>query len=220
MTEQLPLFPLGTVLFPGLMLPLHLFEERYRLLLRDLLDRPEPRRFGIIAIEFGHEVGAGAARRLAEVGCVAELHGVTALEDGRFDIVTVGGRRFRRGAVDDSLPYLRTDAELLPDEAGPDPEPHAGLVTRLFQLYRHRLAATGAEVAEPLELPADPVKLSYFVAAAVVLDFSEKQRLLEAEDATSRLRLEEELLLRETRLIGAVPTVPASPFIDGGVHLN
>ncbi|GAA2101166.1 LON peptidase substrate-binding domain-containing protein [Actinomadura alba] len=220
MTEQLPLFPLGTVLFPGLMLPLHLFEERYRLLLRDLLDRPEPRRFGIVAIEFGHEVGAGAARRLAGVGCVAELHGVTALEDGRFDIVTVGGRRFRRGAVDDTLPYLRAEAELLPDEAGPNPEPHAGLVKRLFTLYRRRLAATGAEIPEPIDLPADPVKLSYLVAAAVVLDLGDKQRLLEAENATTRLRLEAKLLLRENRLIGAVPAVPASQFIDGGVHLN
>ncbi|MBC6461553.1 LON peptidase substrate-binding domain-containing protein [Actinomadura sp. HBU206391] len=220
MTEQLPLFPLGTVLFPGLMLPLHLFEERYRLLLRDLLEQPEPRRFGIVAIEFGHEVGAGAARRLAGVGCVAELHGVTALEDGRFDIVTVGGSRFRRGAVDDSLPYLRAEVELLPDEAGREAEPHAGLVTRLFQLYRHRLAATGAEVADPIELPGDPVRLSYLVAAAVVLDVGEKQRLLEAEDATARLRLEAELLIRENRLIGAVPAVPASQFIDGGVHLN
>jgi Lon protease-like protein len=220
MTEQLPLFPLGTVLFPGLMLPLHLFEERYRLLLRDLLDGPEPRRFGIVAIEFGHEVGAGAAKRLAEVGCVAELHGVTALEDGRFDIVTVGGSRFRRGAVDDTLPYLRAEAELLPDEPGPNPEPHAGLVKRLFALYRRRLAATGAEITEPVDLPDDPVKLSYLVAAALVLDFADKQRLLEAENATTRLRLEAKLLLRENRLIGAVPAVPASQFIDGGVHLN
>jgi Lon protease-like protein len=219
-TEQLPLFPLGTVLFPGLMLPLHLFEERYRLLIRDLLDRPEPRRFGVVAIEFGHEVGAGAAQRLAEVGCVAEVHGVTALEDGRFDIVTVGADRFRFKGVDDSLPYLRTDAELLPDEAGSDAAPHAARVAHLFQHYRDRLAAAGGEVAAPIDLPADPVRLSYLVAAAAVLDLHTKQRLLEAEDAAVRLRIEEELLVRETRLLNAVPAVPASQFIDGGVHLN
>ncbi|MBX6769559.1 MAG: LON peptidase substrate-binding domain-containing protein, partial [Actinomadura rubrobrunea] len=67
MTERLPLFPLRTVLFPGLVLPLHLFEERYRRLARDLLERSEPRRFGVIAIELGHEVGAESVRRLAGV---------------------------------------------------------------------------------------------------------------------------------------------------------
>jgi Lon protease-like protein len=60
---RLPLFPLDTVLFPGTVLPLHVFEERYRLLVRDLLAGPEPRRFGVVAIELGHEVGARTARR-------------------------------------------------------------------------------------------------------------------------------------------------------------
>ena len=219
-SEPLPLFPLRTVLFPGLTLPLHLFEERYRLLLRDLLDRPEPRRFGVVAIELGDEVGTGAARRLAGVGCTAELRDVTALPDGRFDIVTVGGSRFRYSSVHQSPPYLRAEAEFLPDGPGADPEPHAERVTGLLRLYRHRLAATGVEVAEPIEPPADPVRLSYLVAATVVLDLTEKQRLLEAEDATARLRLESELLARENRLLEAVPTVPAARFIDRTVHPN
>jgi Lon protease-like protein len=216
----LPLFPLGTVLFPGLTLPLHVFEERYRHLIRDLLDGPEPRRFGVVAIELGHEVGAGAARRLARVGCVAQVRNATALDGGRFDVLAVGGRRFRLHGVDDSLPYLRTRAEFLPERAGPDPAPLAGRVTALFRLYRHRLAAVGAEVAEPVGLQADPVALSHFIAAVAVLDLGEKQRLLEAEDAATRLRLEERLLLRETRLLDVVPTVPAARLLDGGVHLN
>jgi Lon protease-like protein len=231
-TRQLPLFPLGTVLFPGLVLPLHVFEERYRLLIRDLLQRPEPRRFGIVAIDLGHAVrdgrtsegrnepDTGAAWRLATVGCTAELHGVIPHTDGRFDVVTVGGSRFDVNGVDDSLPYLRADVEFRPDGAGPDPGPAARRVTRLFRLYRSRLAGAGAEVSDPIGLPPDPVRLSYLVAAAVVLDRGEKQRLLEAEDATARLRLEEGLLIRETRLLDALPAVPASPFLDDGVNPN
>jgi Lon protease-like protein len=226
--EQLPLFPLGTVLFPGLVLPLHVFEERYRLLIRDLLRRPEPHRFGIVSVEPGQvtvdegplehppEPGPG----LAMVGCTAEVHGVIPHADGRFDVVTVGGRRFDVMGVDYSLPYLRADVEFRPDCAGPDPGPAARRVTRLFRLYRGRLADAGAEVRRPVELPPDPVRLSYLIAAAVVLDRAEKQRLLEAEDASARFRLEEEFLLRETRLLDALPAVPASPFLDDAINPN
>jgi uncharacterized protein len=219
-TTRLPLFPLGTVLFPGLVLPLHIFEERYRLMVRELLDGPEPHRFGVIGIELGHEVGDTAARRLAGVGCAAEVQAVSSHPDGRFDMVTVGTTRFRPKNVDDSRPYLTGEAELLPDEAGEDPVPVAWRVAGLFQLYRHRLAAAGAELAEPVELPEDPVRLSYLIAAAVVLDRDEKQRLLEAEDATLRLRAEQDLLARENRLLNVLPTVPASQFIEGAVHPN
>ncbi|WP_433324950.1 LON peptidase substrate-binding domain-containing protein [Spirillospora sp. CA-294931] len=226
MTERLPLFPLGTVLFPGLVLPLHLFEERYRLLVRDLLERPEPRRFGIVALELGHEVGHDAAHRLAEVGCVAELHGVTPHEDGRFDIITIGGRRFRLKELDRARPYLCGEVEFLPEDAGTDAVALAHQVKPLFQLYRHRLAAAGdgdaaeAEPIEPIELPDDPVRLSYLIAAAVVLDGHEKQRLLEAEDAAHRLRFTRDLLLRENRLLDVLPTVPAGQFLDGSFRPN
>ncbi len=73
MSETLPLFPLGTVLFPGLLLPLHIFEDRYRKLVRDLLAGPEPRRFGVIAIRKGRETGIGGISALHEVGCTATL---------------------------------------------------------------------------------------------------------------------------------------------------
>jgi Lon protease-like protein len=219
-TERLPLFPLGTVLFPGLVLPLHLFEERYRRLVRDLLERPEPRRLGVVGIELGHEVGDTTGLRLAEVGCVAEVHGVNGRPDGRYDIVTVGADRFRIKELDRALPYLRGEVEFLPEEPGPDPGPVAHRVRLLFQLYRHRLAAAGAEVAEPVELPEDPVRLSYLIAAAVVLDGHDKQRLLEAEDAALRLRAEHDLLVRENRLLNAMPTVPAGQFLDTSFHPN
>src|SRR6202020_2166961 len=95
MSARLPLFPLGTVLFPGLLLPLHIFEERYRQLVRDLLSEPEPRQFGVIAIRKGRETGIDGVHSLYPIGCIAALRRVERLEDGRFDLVTVGTQRVR-----------------------------------------------------------------------------------------------------------------------------
>ncbi|WP_030144903.1 LON peptidase substrate-binding domain-containing protein [Spirillospora albida] len=222
MIERVPLFPLGTVLFPGLVLPLHLFEERYRLLVGDLLDRPEPRAFGVIGIELGHEVGAEAAHRLAEVGCLAELREVTPHPDGRYDVVTVGTRRFRLKGLDRSRPYLQGEVDLLPEEPGADAEAVARRVRLLFALYRRRLAAAAGPggIAESLEPPDDPVGLSYAIAAAAVLDGHDKQRLLECEDAALRLRAEAHLLARENRLLDVLPMVPAGQFLDGSFNPN
>ena len=112
-TAGLPLFPLGTVLFPGLVLPLHVFEERYRRLVRDLVAEPEAeRRFGVIAIREGREVGSDGVRALHPVGCIARLRRVDPYDDGRFDILSTGSQRFRLDEVDTSLPYLRGDVEI------------------------------------------------------------------------------------------------------------
>ncbi|TDD69998.1 peptidase S16 [Actinomadura darangshiensis] len=220
MTERLALFPLGTVLFPGLVLPLHLFEDRYRRLIGDLLDQPEPRGFGVVGIELGHEVGETSAHRLAEVGCVAELREVSPHPDGRYDIVTVGTRRFRLKELDRSRPYLRGEVEFLPEERGSGPEPVAARVRRLFRLYRHRLGAAGAGPMERIDPPDDPVTLSYVIAASLVLDGQDKQRLLECEDATLRLEAERDLLARENRILDVLPTIPAGQFLDGSFTPN
>ncbi|TDB95406.1 LON peptidase substrate-binding domain-containing protein [Actinomadura sp. 7K534] len=220
MTERLALFPLGTVLFPGLVLPLHLFEDRYRRLISDLLDRPEPRCFGVVGIELGHEVGESAAHRLAEVGCVAELRESTQHPDGRYDIVTVGSRRFRLKELDRSRPYLQGEVEYLPEDPGADPWPVARHVHRLYRLYRHRMGASGAGRLAEEKAPAEPVALSYMIAASLVLDGHDKQRLLECEDATLRLEAERDLLARENRILEVLPMIPAGQFLDGSFHPN
>lgn len=219
-TERLPLFPLGTVLFPGLVLPLHLFEDRYRRLIGDLLERPEPRGFGVVGIQLGHEVGEGAAHRLAEVGCVAELREATPHPDGRYDIVTVGARRFRVKELDRSRPYLRGEVEFLPEEAGAGAGPIAARVRRLYRLYRHRLGAAGAGALADADPPDEPVALSYAIAASLVLDGHDKQRLLECEDAALRLAAERDLLARENRILNVLPAIPAGQFLDGSFTPN
>lgn len=220
MTDRLPIFPLGTVLFPGLVLPLHVFEERYRLLLRDLLTGEAPHRFGVVSIELGHEVGPGAARRLAAVGCTAEVRDVEEDDDGRYDVVTTGGMRFRVEDIDDSLDYLQADVTMLPEEDGPGAETAVAPVSGLFRSYCERLVAHGAEITNLDELPDEPLALSYLIAASLVLDRMDRQRLLQAEHAAARLRLEYMLLRRENLLLGAFPAVPASDFLDGGVSPN
>lgn len=220
MTERLPIFPLGAVLFPGLVLPLHVFEERYRLLMRDLLATEEPHRFGVVSIELGHEVGPGAARRLAAVGCTAEVRDVQEHDDGRYDVVTTGGTRFRVEDVDDSRDYLQADVTMLPEEDGPGAAAAVAPVTGQFRRYCEQLVAHGAEITNLDELPAEPLALSYLVAASLVLDRSDKQRLLRADHAAARLRLEYDLLKRENLLLQTFPTVPASDFLGGGVSPN
>jgi Lon protease-like protein len=206
-TDRLPLFPLGTVLFPGLLLPLHIFEERYRRLVRDLVDAPESeQRFGVVAIREGTEVGADGARALHRVGCVARLRRVERYDDGRFDILTTGTERFRLAEVDEpdaAHPYLRGVVELLPDPAGESPVTLAAEVATLFVAYCESLGARAAD-----ELPGEPRALSYLVAATVVLDLSDKQHLLESPDTTDRLRHELRLLRRETALLGLMPSLP------------
>lgn len=204
LVSRLPLFPLGTVLFPGVLLPLHVFEERYRELVRDLLVAPhDDREFGVVAIREGREVGADGVRALHTVGCVARLYRAEPYSDGRFDIVTTGAQRFRLDALDDSLPYLRGEVTVLDEPDGPDVGHLAEQVVVAWAAYREGLGSTDDET------PDDARALSYLVAAGAVLDLGEKQRLLEASDTAARLRSELTLLRRETALLSQLPSLPA-----------
>jgi Lon protease-like protein len=102
---RLPLFPLGLVLVPGLLLPLHVFEHRYRVMVRDLLALPEEeRRFGVVAIRTGREVGEDGVTALHHVGCTAQVRRVDPHDDGRFDVVSSGGERFACGRSSTTSP--------------------------------------------------------------------------------------------------------------------
>ncbi len=215
------MFPLGTVLFPGLVLPLHIFEERYRALVRHLVGRPEgaPREFGVVAIQAGWEVApagppgrsglAGGEITLHEVGCTAELRQVTELADGGFDIVTVGRRRFRIAEIDDDAePYLTAEVEWLPEPAGPD-EVADVLAARVISVFRHYLGLIRPDQEEISEqLPEDPTVLSHLVAATAALTVADRQRLLAIDDTPGRLRAELRLLNRESALLRQVRAVP------------
>ncbi|MGH3167644.1 MAG: LON peptidase substrate-binding domain-containing protein [Trebonia sp.] len=217
MTEMLPLFPLSTVLFPGMRLPLHVFEERYREMVADLLERPEPRQFGVIAIRSGRETGADGVSALHQVGCVAAIRTVSPREDGRYELQTVGTERFRLVGLDQSRSYFQGTIERLPDErAGEgDTEERTIVVRRVqagFRAYLNALADRGGGIISVAELPDEPLLLSYVVAAAMIIDLPDRQNLLAAPDATARLKAERAMLARETGILKATTTRPAPDF--------
>ncbi len=211
MSERLPLFPLGTVLFPGMLLPLHIFEERYRTLIRDLLAGPEPRRFGVIAIKKGRETGVDGVSALYEVGCTATLREAHEHDDGRFDIVTAGTQRFRLTGLDDSLPYLQGDVELMDEETGD--EAATGLAVRAaqdaFRTYVSALGDRGLAQLRVPQVPDEPGLLSYLIAASMIIDLPDRQGLLAEPDALSRLTAERALLSRETTMMRTLTARPA-----------
>lgn len=223
MTVRLPLFPLGTVLFPGLLLPLHVFEERYRVLIRELLERPETdRRFGVIAIRRGHEVGADRVEALHAVGCTAELRRVQPYDDGRFDILTSGVARFRVVGLEASAPYLRGTVEILTETNGDGTELPllAQAVQQAFTAYLTALATAQGSAIEVPDVPTDPLLLSYLVAATVVVDLADKQALLEAATGVERLQAELAMLRRETGLLRRLSAAPATDLTRTAAYPN
>jgi Lon protease-like protein len=226
-SKRLPVFPLGTVLFPGLVLPLHIFEDRYRTLVRELVASPEdgPHEFGVVTLRRGVEAPSpegedGPAPEpapvrtedLYPVGCTAELRQVTELPDGRFDIMTVGRRRFSIVDIQQGAePYLTAEVEWLPDES-PD-EIAAQLAPRALAAFRTYLDLLRPDSEAIDAVPADPTVLSHLIAATAQLTTDERQLLLAAPDTATRLRAELKLLNREAGLLARVRAVPV-PLSD------
>ncbi len=209
---ELPLFPLSTVLYPGLPLPLHVFEERYRQLFARVL--AGDRRFGVVAIVEGREVGGESTYQ--PVGCLAEAGEVRPYPDGRLDVLARGVSRFEiRGVVQPS-PYIVAEVATLGEDPGQDAERCAGQAARLFGRYVSVLLELAGEEPGDVEVPADPVAASYVVAAGLQVDLADKQRLLLAPTAAERLRAASALLRRELaimdRLQAAGPAPMAGPF--------
>jgi len=156
---QIPLFPLHTVLAPGIALPLHVFEERYRAMVKRCLDTSAP--FGVVLIREGSEVaprdGTTQELAIAGVGTFAEIREASRYADGRWDVLAVGTSRFLVREVHTDLePYLVADVDPYPDEPGEDDadgiETLAGRVTRRFVDYLRLLQPRDGETAEPIDV--------------------------------------------------------------------
>ncbi|MFJ8809009.1 LON peptidase substrate-binding domain-containing protein [Streptomyces sp. NPDC102490] len=244
-TVRLPLFPLNSVLFPGLVLPLNIFEERYRAMMRELLKTPEdePRRFAVVAIRDGYEVaqtapglpdptaavergpaagfGTDPLKAFHKVGCVADAATIRERADGTFEVLATGTTRMRLLSVETSGPFLTAELDPLPEEPGDEAGALAEGVLRSFRQYQKRLAgARERSLATGSDLPDEPGVVSYLVAAAMMLDTPTKQRLLQAPDTASRLRDELKLLRSETSIIRTLPSLPASDLTRGPTSLN
>ncbi|HEV8252819.1 MAG TPA: LON peptidase substrate-binding domain-containing protein [Candidatus Limnocylindria bacterium] len=223
---RLPYFPLHVVLFPHLPLPLHIFEERYRAMTRDLLADGSP--FGG---RFVVGNGADDDAPAGSVGTVAEVRRAEQFADGRWALVVVGAQRVTLGAVDRSGPYALIEVEPLPESIGDAdtavrllPEVQAALDAYLDTVKRFvasaasvgresqeitDVAASLDEVLKPIQLPDDPLAASYAVAGVLQIELNRKQHLLELPDGASRLEAELNLLRREARLLaeGAMPPI-------------
>ena len=216
MSDPLPLFPLNTVLFPGIVMPLHIFEDRYRLLVRDLIALPADaaREFGVVAIKVGYEVGARGVHTIQRTGCAALVTELTANMDGSFEIVVVGRRRFHVESLEESEEYLKAEVQWLPDDRGgdspKDAEDAARTARDIFDGYRDTVEQLRGEDVLEGTSPEDPVDLSYTLAAALVLSLGDRQSMLEAPDVVGRLRLGTSLMRSELRAIAAVPSLPAT----------
>ena len=220
--EVIALFPLRTVLVPGLVMPLHIFEPRYRQLIADLSAKPESQRgFGVAAIRDGHEVGVNEVRSLHDVGTFAHIRSVDPYPDGRADIATNGEARFRIiQHVDTGSPYDSVEVEWLdePDGQG-DLSALAESVHQRFRQYRAMLSGSD-DLDGPADLHEDPRVCSYVIAAALVIDTYERQALLELETTGDRLRRAIELLARELAIFPEFPSLPATEITRVPIHLN
>ena len=192
---RLPLFPLNVVLFPGGYLPLHIFEERYRLMTRHCLDGD--RRFGVVLISSGSEVGDPAAPEA--VGTIAVIDEVRTLDDGRMLIGTKGERRFRIVEIVEQLPYIT--AEVVPLEDDVAPVVDENLIAEVRQAAKQHIqmfmALRGEWIERPV-LPTDPVQLRYTVGSQLQGEVIGKQGVLEADDISNALRLGLRLLKEES----------------------
>lgn len=202
LTQKLPLFPLGSVLFPGATINLHIFEERYRLMIGRCLEENTP--FGVLLLREGEEVEEGRADpRPAEpfmVGTTAEISASVKLDDGRILLTAVGAQRFRVEQFVQRAPYLIGAITPLPDELGPRTAVAARDLRLTYERYWQGIAAATGSQAEVEELPQDVVAMTYQLADRLQVNSQRKQRWLEAEVAT-RLREMTDVLRTELALL-------------------
>jgi Lon protease-like protein len=222
--DLLPLFPLNVVAFPGMSVPLHIFEDRYRALVQHLLTVPDPadRVFAIVTIREGYEVGNHEARSMYRTGCLMQLAEAEAYDDGRFDVVAVGRARVRVVATETSELFLRAEVEHLDDREEPTPDTarEAARALALFGEYRTAVSALRGDDVMTGPLPRDPGMLSYVLASTCALTLPERQQLLESPSAAERLGLLRRLMRRELQAMAAVPSLPATEVARSGWNPN
>ena len=158
---EIPLFPLHTVLCPGIVLPLHIFEDRYRALTRHCLDTGAP--FGVVLIRDGREVGTDRSLALAGVGALVEIREAGRYPDGRYDLLAAATGRFAIDAVDPARePYLVADVTPLEDEVGDEAraERLAASAIRRFVRYLELMRARDGETVEALDIRVEVESVS------------------------------------------------------------
>jgi Lon protease-like protein len=170
-TSLLPIFPLELVLLPGVPLPLHIFEPRYKEMIAECLEQKKP--FGVVR---------ASSDGVADIGCTAEIMSVTKkYDDGRMDILTRGVERFEVIQVNEDRPFLQAEISVVEDEPG---KPAAQIVTQAVRLHAEIAKLAGAEPSGPDEHAGN---LSFLLAGSLPLDLDFKQNLLSTLSEAKRL---------------------------------
>lgn len=202
--RELPLFPLNTVLFPGMPLYLHIFEPRYKLMIAQCIRDQQP--FGVVLIKSGQEVGPGA--EIHEIGTAALVTKVRHLGGGQMNIAAVGQSRFRIVSTHERNPYLTGMVEDFPlatippdQDDQPDLAPLVKGVVPLVRRYLSIFAKVGEVEFKIEQLPHDPVTLAFLAAVILNVPNPDKQALLDVPDLTTLLRIERAMLAREVRIL-------------------
>lgn len=176
MPDYLPLFPLDVVLFPEMVLPLHIFEERYKEMIAECLQGDSP--FGVL---YSHK------DTVETIGCTAEIRQVLKrYPDGRLDLVAVGQKRFQVSFFDSERAYLRASVELLPDSVG-DRGPSEELARRTLDLYAQASRLMGEDDREEFSPESSLRGLAFKLASSLHLQNAIRQRILEARSENQRL---------------------------------
>jgi Lon protease-like protein len=201
--HKLPLFPLNTVLFPGMPLPLHIFEERYKQMIQLCMDEDEL--FGVVLIQHGSEA-LGPLAQTHTVGCTARIVDVETLAEGRMNITTIGEQRFRILSLDYDSPYLIGEVEFYPMESEL-PDRLTPAASRLAPKVKHymRLLNEIEEIdLDPDQLPEDPLELAHLGAILLQMPPENKQELLRSPSTLEMLNLSNQIYDREIAFLRAI----------------
>jgi Lon protease-like protein len=210
---RLPLFPLNTVLFPGMPLHLHIFEERYKQMISQCLD--ESQAFGVVLIRKGVEA-LGPLADPYPVGCTARIVKNQRLDQGRMNLLAVGEKRFRILSLDrTSAPYLVGLVEDFPwPEVSPEVlAPVADQLKPRFVRYLQQVAGEGAEQPELGQIPDDPAALANLAAIALQIPADQKQALLAIEGSLELLTSLGQIYRKEIALLQSLDTDSRPPSI-------
>jgi Lon protease-like protein len=216
MDSRLPLLTVDTVIFPGLVLAIPVTDVQGRAVIRDLVENGGELVCGALAVRDGYELGERVFRSLYGTGCAATISEIALDPDdeGPLEVTLTGNRRFKVTELDGGGDYLVADVEWLDDELGDDPLGTAMVAVERFRKYAEAVSEISSPGLHLGELPDDPGTLSYLMSAAMKLMTPDRQKLLEAEDATTRLAHLVGLLDTELTAIKALPSLPATDLIN------
>ena len=199
-TQEIPLFPLKTVLFPGMTLPLHIFEPRYQLMIGECIKASQP--FGVVRIRAGSEVDDKQVQ-ICEVGTTAFITQVERLDGGLMNIATLGCNRFKVMSVHNTRPFLSGIIQEFPlqDTEHPQVALLAGQLEPKLRRYLNIFATLAKVQFEVETLPKDPTTLAFLTAIVLRTPMEDKQTLLNVPDLLTLLRLENKFLWREAEIL-------------------